>query len=48
MAVEKNKEWTKALLQRPKDNLITEGLLRAQRNVMVTTIEKDVCSYQFA
>lgn len=34
--------WTKAILCRPKDNIVTEGLLRAQREVMVTTLERCV------
>lgn len=47
MAAEKYREWSRTLLCKPKDNLVTEGLLRAQRVVMVTTLEKDVCHYQF-
>ncbi|KAH8404875.1 hypothetical protein KR222_007837 [Zaprionus bogoriensis] len=36
----KTKEWSRAILCRPKDNLVTEGLLRAQRYVMVSSVEK--------
>ncbi|XP_017850054.2 uncharacterized protein LOC108604995 [Drosophila busckii] len=37
--VEKTKEWSRSQICLPKDNLKTEGLLRAQRHVMVSTIE---------
>lgn len=38
----KGPEWTRAILCRPRDHLLTEGLLRAQANVLVTTLEKSV------
>lgn len=42
MAVANYKEWSKSFICRPKDNLITEGLQRARRSVMVSSLEKDV------
>ncbi|XP_034473199.1 uncharacterized protein LOC117780681 [Drosophila innubila] len=37
----KSKEWSRAIICKPKDSLTTEAGLRAQRNVMVPTIEKE-------
>ncbi|KAH8392234.1 hypothetical protein KR215_003686 [Drosophila sulfurigaster] len=37
----KSKEWSRAIICRPKDNLTTEAGLRAQKYTMVPTIEKE-------
>lgn len=42
MASTKSKEWTRAIMCRPRDNLTTEAGLRAQHHVMVSRLDQEV------
>ncbi|XP_023163154.1 uncharacterized protein LOC111594191 [Drosophila hydei] len=41
MASTKSKEWTRAIMCRPRDNLTTEAGLRAQHHVMVSRLDQE-------